>query len=278
MRDETDSETALWQDIEEQQQRQPGEPRLVVDVDGFEGPLDLLLTLARDQKVDLTRISILALAEQYLLFIEKIRKLRIELAADYLVMAAWLAYMKSRLLLPEPEKDDEPTGEELAEALAFRLRRLEAMRKAADQLLARPQLRQDIFPRGMPEGVTLQRRSEYVASLYDLLKAYVIQRQKQAAEVVYIHTRDVWSLQEARDILNRLVGSIDEWSSLNAFLLDYLSDPETRRTVIASSFTASLEMAKEGVIELRQTEAFSPLYMRRKAVDDNLPGEQEENR
>ena len=186
------------------------EPALVVDVAGFEGPLDLLLELARAQKVDITRISILALANQYLAYIEKIRSLRLELAADYLVMAAWLAYLKSRLLLPEVADGEEPTGEELAAELAFRLRRLEAMRDAAARLANRDRLGRDVFARGLPEPVLIKRRSEYSATLYDLLSAYAAQRQEKAIAFVTIGAREVWSLQDAREALSRMVGSLAE--------------------------------------------------------------------
>ena len=241
--------------------RSDGEPALVVDVDGFEGPLDLLLSLARSQKVDITRISILALAEQYLTYIEQIRLLRLELAADYLVMAAWLAYLKSRLLLPEAE-GDEPTGEELAAELAFRLQRLEAMREAANRLANTNRLGRDVFERGKPEPVVINRKSEYSATLYDLLSAYAAQRQQKAISVVHVRQRQVWSLQEAREILIRMIGKIAEWTPLSAFLSPYLVSKEMRATVTASSFSASLELVREGRIDLRQTAPFAPLYMR----------------
>jgi segregation and condensation protein A len=242
--------------------RADSEPALVVDVDGFEGPLDLLLALARSQKVDITRISILALAEQYLSYIEQIRQMRLELAADYLVMAAWLAYLKSRLLLPQEKDDDEPSGEELAAALAFRLRRLEAMRDAAARLANSNRLGRDVFPRGQPEPVVVNRTSEYSATLYDLLSAYAAQRQQKAISIVHVRARQVWSLQEAREVLIRMIGKIAEWTPLQAFLSPYLITREMRATVTASSFSASLELVREGHIDLRQTEPFAPLYMR----------------
>jgi segregation and condensation protein A len=234
---------------------------LMVDVDGFEGPLDLLLTLARAQKVDIARISILALAEQYLSYIEQIRQLRLEVAADYLVMAAWLAYLKSRLLLPEAEGDDEPSGEELAEALAFRLRRLEAMREAAAQLANRDRLGRDVFGRGMPEPIQIHKTSAYTATLYDLLSAYATQRQQRAISVVQVKKRQVWSLQEGREMLTRLVGQIAQWTPLSVFLSPYFS-PEMRATITAAAFGASLELVREGKFDLRQTHAFAPLYIR----------------
>lgn len=235
---------------------------LVVDVAGFEGPLDLLLHLARNQKVDLARISILALAEQYLLFVDSARKLRLELAADYLVMAAWLAYLKSRLLIPKQPGDQGESGEELAALLQFRLRRLEMMRDAAARLVNRNRLGRDVMARGMPEVVVLEKKTTYAASLYDLLTAYAVQRQRQAITNVRIARRSVWSLQDAREILTRLIGRMKDWTALDGFLVEYLARPEDRRTAIASSFAASLELVREGTLEIRQHEAFAPIYLR----------------
>ncbi len=237
-----------------------GEPALMIDVEGFEGPLDLLLALARSQKVDLTKISILALAEQYLAFIEELRKLRLELAADYLVMAAWLAFLKSKLLLPQ-EEDEEPTGEEMAAALAFRLQRLEAMREAAARLANSNRLGRDVFVRGAPEPVEVVRRSEYAATLYDLLTAYAVRRQEMAISVVHMKRREIWSLNDAREVLGRIVGRIADWTPLQVFLSPYLT-PELRASITASGFGASLELVREGKILVRQTEAFAPLYLR----------------
>ena len=250
----------LW--AENDDLRQTGDPSLVVDVDGFEGPLDLLLHLARNQKVDLARISVLALAEQYLVFIETARALRLELAADYLVMAAWLAYLKSRLLIPKQAKDEGPSGEEMAAALAFRLKRLEAMRDAATRLVNRNRLGRDVFARGMPELVIVEKRNEWSATLYDLLTAYAVQRQRQAVDSVKIARRGVWSLKDARDILIRMVGAFRDWTALDQFLVEYLATPEDRATAIASSFAASLELIREGALEARQEAAFAPLYLR----------------
>ncbi|PTW60039.1 condensin subunit ScpA [Breoghania corrubedonensis] len=241
---------------------EPQGPALVVDVDGYEGPLDLLLTLARSQKVDLTRISILALAEQYLTFVHEARKLRLELAADYLVMAAWLAYLKSRLLLPEQKDDDEPTGEELAAALAFRLRRLEAMREVAARLMNRNRLGRDVFPRGAPETVAVVRRSEWGATIYDLLMAYASQRQRNSVTSVSVGKRSVWSLADARTILTRLVGAAADWAPIDSYLATYMARPEERVSVLASAFSASLELVREGKVELRQSNPFAPLYIR----------------
>lgn len=234
----------------------------VVDVEGYEGPLDLLLALARSQKVDLSRISILTLTEQYLDFIDKVREMRIELAADYLVMAAWLAFLKSKLLLPDPEDEDEESGEELAQVLAFRLERLEAMRKAASTLMNRDRLGKEIFARGAPEAVAVTKKSEFSATLYDLLTAYATQRQRKSVSFVKVKLRKVWSLQEARETLQRLIGITTTWTRLDHYLLDYLVEPGQRATVLASSFTASLELAREGSVELRQSAAFAPVYIK----------------
>jgi len=242
------------------------EPGLVVDVDGFEGPLDLLLTLARQQKVDLSKISILALADQFLAFIAAARRLRLEMAADYLVMAAWLAYLKSRLLLPEQPAGEGPSAEEMATALAERLRRLEAFRSVAEQLVALPQLGRDVFQRGDPEPIEVIRRPQWSATLYDLLSAYALQRQQHALAHVRVAKRDVWSLAEARDVLSRLIGGASDWSRLDEYLLAYVVEPSMIPTVLASSFAASLELAREGQIELHQQEPFAPLFLRQRAA------------
>src|SRR6478672_7667070 len=241
-----------------------GEPALVVDVGGYEGPLDLLLTLARQQKVDLSKISILALADQYLAFIEAARKIRLELAGDYLVMAAWLAYLKSRLLLPEPPSPDGPSAEEMATALANRLRRLEAIREAANRLMNRPQFQRDIFPRGNPESIAEIRHPKFTATLYDLLTAYSAQRQQRVLATVHLARRTVWSLSEARASLERLIGMAEDWSCLDEYLLTYVVDPSQKATVFASTFAAALELVREGEMELNQKEAFAPLYFRKR--------------
>jgi len=250
-----------------------GEPALVVDVEGYEGPLDLLLTLARQQKVDLAKISILALADQYLGFIEAARKIRLELAADYLVMAAWLAYLKSRLLLPEPATPDGPSAEEMATALANRLRRLEAIREAANRLMNRPQFQRDIFPRGAPEAIAEIKHPKFTATLYDLLTAYSVQRQQRVLTTVHLARRTVWSLSEARASLERLVGmsESEDWSCLDDYLLSYVVDPSQRATVFASSFAAALELVREGEMELNQKEAFAPLYFRKRPSQAAMP-------
>ncbi len=247
-------------------ERAEGEPSLVVDVDGFEGPLDLLLALARSEKVDITRISILALAEQYLAFIERVRLVKLEIAADYLVMAAWLAYLKSRLLLPEAPGEEGPTGEELAADLAFRLRRLEAMRDAAARLANSQRLGRDVFQRGDPEPIAINRVNQYEATLYDLLSAYAVRRQERAISVVRVRARHVWSLKDAHAALGRLIGRIPDWTPMAELLSPYFASPEIRRSVAASSFGASLELVRAGTVELRQTEAFAPIYIRDRAT------------
>lgn len=250
-------------------ERGEDEPRLVVDVGGFEGPLDLLLDLARRQKVDLHEISILALAEQYLAFIEAARGMRLELAADYLVMAAWLAYLKSRLLLPEPPKPEGPSAGELASALASRLRRLEAIREAARLLDRMPQLGRDVFPRGRQERggdavVQDGTRPDFTASIFDLLDAYAKGRGRRAVPAaVTVARRPVWTLAEARDALQRLIGHGGDWVALDACLLRYLSDPAMRASILASGLSAILEMVREGEASLMQEAAFAPLLVRR---------------
>jgi segregation and condensation protein A len=253
-------------------ERASDEPALIVDVDGFEGPLDLLLGLARQQKVDLAKISILALADQYLAFIEAARQLRLELAADYLVMAAWLAYLKSRLLLPEVEEEGGPSAEEMAASLAYRLRRLEALREVAQTLMARPQLDRDIFARGSPEPIADIKHPEWSATIYDLLSAYASQRQKRALSHVRFKQREVWSLAEARAAIERLIGRAGDWSELDKFLLAYVVDPSMATTVFASSFAATLELVREGVIEVHQHAAFAPIFVRRRAAEAGQQG------
>jgi len=241
---------------------------LLVDVEGFEGPLDLLLALARTHKVDLARISMLALADQYLAFVAEARRIDLELAADYLVMAAWLAYLKSRLLLPrEGEDAEEPSGEELAARLAFRLRRLEAMRNAIAVLMTRNRLGRDVFPRGMPESMRTIRDTSYTAQIYDLLKAYAEQRKRTVRHVHVVNARTVCSIKEARQRLEALIGERPgDWLELDLLIERFLTASEAARSVLASSFGASLEMAREGLVELRQEGPFAPIYMRRKAA------------
>lgn len=254
-------------------ERASDEPSLMVDVEGFEGPLDLLLTLARQQKVDLAKISILALADQYLAFIEAARKMRLELAADYLVMAAWLAYLKSRLLLPEQHPAEGMSAEDMANALARRLRRLEAIRQFAEQLISRPQLGREVFQRGEPQPIAEIKHPQWSATLYDLLSAYAARRQIQSRSVVRVPKRTVWSLAEAREALERLVGQSMDWSPLDKYLVAYLVEPDMVATVLASSFAAALELIREGQMEAHQQSAFSPLYLRKKQTADGSPAQ-----
>ena len=252
-------------DAPEDRMEAGAEETLVVDVEGFEGPLDLLLALARTQKVDLAKISVLALAQQYLDFIGEARRLRLEIAADYLVMAAWLAYLKSKLLLPaEPSEEGEPTGPELAALLAFRLKRLDAMRDVSAQLMTRKRLGRDVFGRGRPEPTRVTRKSIYDANVYDLLKAYSQQRQRTATHIWKVRQRTVWSLKEAREELERLLGIACDWVPLDQLLAEFLVEPELRKTALASGFTATLEMTREGALEIRQSKSFAPLMVRRR--------------
>ncbi|MGI8527187.1 MAG: segregation and condensation protein A [Pseudolabrys sp.] len=246
------------------EERATDEPAMMVDVEGFEGPLDLLLTLARQQKVDLTKISILALADQYLSFIEAARKLRLELAADYLVMAAWLAYLKSRLLRPDDAPAEGQSAEDMVLALAHRLRRLEAFRNVATQLMGRPQLGRDIFPRGAPEPIAIVKQPEWSATLYDLLTAYTSQRQQTALGRVRFAKRTVWSLAEARAALDRMIGQSSDWTRIDQFLIAYVVEPAMAATVFASSFASALELVREGAAEIHQKQAFAPLFMRKR--------------
>ena len=238
---------------------------LIVDVDGFEGPLDLLLTLSRTQKVDLRKISVLELARQYLAFIEKAKELRIELAADYLVMAAWLAFLKSRLLLPPDPAEDGPSGEELAAHLAFQLERLQAMRKASAELMARNQLNRDFFARGVTQDVTRVRRVTYTATLLDLMQAYARTRTKDEFRPFVYDRESVFTMEQALDRMRGLIGYAGEWTDLLSYLPEgWEMDPKKRRSATAANFAASLELAKAGQIELRQGETFAPIQIRKK--------------
>ena len=234
----------------------------VVDLDGFEGPIDVLLSLAREHKLDLTRISILALAEQYLEFVAKVRRTNLELAADYLVMAAWLAYLKSRLLLPDLGGEDEPTGEEMAAALAFQLQRLEAMQNAGQRLMARSRLRHDFFPRGAPETFRALVNPILEVTLYDLLKAYGDQKRRGPGGPLHIEPFDIYTVEDALKRLRRLLGSTPDWESLWRFLPEGMLEGLVARSAIASTFAASLELAREGKVKLRQHDAFGPIYLK----------------
>jgi segregation and condensation protein A len=238
---------------------------LIVDVDGFEGPLDLLLSLSRTQKVDLRKVSVLQLAEQYLAFINRAVSLRIELAADYLVMAAWLAFLKSRLLLPPEPGEDGPSAEDLAAHLAFQLERLQAMREAAARLMARDQLGRDFFARGLPEGISLHRKISYDATLLDLMRAYARIRTKDDFRPFVMDREHVFTMERALERLRGLIGYVGEWSDLTSFLPEgWNTTPMARRSATASNFAAVLEMAKQGKLALRQGETFSPIQIRRR--------------
>jgi len=233
---------------------------LTIDIDGWEGPLDLLLSLARSQKVDLRRISILQLVQQYLDYIDEARALKLELAADYLVMAAWLAFLKSALLLPR-DPEQEPSPEELALRLQLRLERLHAMREAGARLMARDRLGRDVFVRGAPEGLRTVRKALWQAEIYDLIAAYgrVSARTRPVMHVV--HDRQVMTLEAAIERVSRLVGTAIDWATIESFLPDGAQGP-FRKSALASSFLAALELAKQGRVDLRQKSPFAPLYLR----------------
>ncbi len=236
---------------------------LIVDVDGFEGPLDLLLTLSRTQKVDLRRISVLALAQQYLAFVERAKALRIELAADYLVMAAWLAFLKSRLLLPPDPTDEGPSAEELAAHLAFQLERLQAMRDAAARLMARDRLGRDVFARGIPEDVARLRQVRYSASLLDLMQAYARIRTRDEFRPFVMDRDAVFTMEQALERLRGLVGHTPDWTDLANYLPEgWAADPMRRRSATASTFAASLELVREGRLEMRQSDTFARIELR----------------
>jgi segregation and condensation protein A len=241
---------------------------LIIDVDGYEGPLDVLLALARAQKVDLRKISILALAEQYLAFVAEARKMQLDLAADYLVMASWLAFLKSKLLLPEQEKEGEPSAEELAERLALQLQRLEAIRMAATRLMSRDRLGTEVFLRGAPEGIRVIKSPKYADTLLDLLKAYSTQRVKKIAHANYALRRlPLFAIEDARHRLQRMLGVVIDWAVIDALVPDEFGTGEARRSGIASTLSASLDMARDGLVELRQMAPFAPLYVRRKSSE-----------
>lgn len=236
--------------------------RLLLDIEGFEGPIDVLLALARDQKVDLTRISILALADQYLEFVLRARQISLELAADYLVMAAWLAYLKSRLLLPAPPGDEEPSGAEMAAMLAFQLQRLEAMKEAGAKLMERPRLGRDFFACGEGEQLRVENRSRFDVTLYDILRAYGRQHARQEASTLHIAPINLYSIEDALVRLRDVVGNVPDWCVLESFLPAGIRDALRFRSAVAVTFVASLELAKSGRIEISQIAAFSPLYIR----------------
>lgn len=241
------------------------EEALIVDVEGFEGPLDLLLTLSRTQKVDLMKISVLKLAEQYLAFVEQARKLRIELAADYLVMAAWLAFLKSRLLLPPDPEAEGPTAEDMAAHLAFQLERLQAMREAASRLMGRDRLGQSRFQRGAPETVARTRKTQWQAGLIDLMRAYSRLRTKDEFRPYAFDRKGVFTMEQALDRVRKMIGFAGDWTALADFLPDgWEVDPARRRSATAATFAATLELARQGQLELKQDGTFTPITIRRK--------------
>ncbi|MAE52168.1 MAG: segregation/condensation protein A [Micavibrio sp.] len=257
--------------------------QLLINVDGYEGPIDVLLDLARNQKVDITQISILQLARQYLSFIERAQELNLELAAEYLVMAAWLAYLKSRLLLPKTEEGDEPSAQEMAEALQFQLRRLEAMQNCAEALMNRPQLGQDVFTRGRPEGLGVVTHTRWNVTLYDMLKAYGdIQRRGDDShyDLPEFH---LMSTEDAMSRLTRMLGNLPRkgmhsvWTTLESFMPDGVKDKMYGRSALASTFTVGLELVKQGKLEIKQDGAFRPIYMRGRIVEDDDGGEDAQN-
>ncbi len=239
----------------------PEDKKLVVDVEGFEGPIDVLLSLARDQKVDLTQISILELADQYLIWVEEIRRSNLELAADYLVMAAWLAYIKSRLLLPDFSKEEEPTGEEMAVALRFQLRRLESMQQTGATLMHRKQLGQDFFARGEPERFGYHSQTSYDVDLFELLNAYGDHTHRSNIHTLHIQPSDLYSPDDAEKWLKK-IRSIPDWQDLCHFLPEELQNDIVSRSMLASAFVAALQMTKEGQLEIKQRRVFGPIMIR----------------
>jgi len=249
---------------------------LLINIDGYEGPIDVLLDMARTQKVDLREISILQLVRQYLGFIERAKELRLELAAEYLVMAAWLAYLKSRLLLPQEKKEDaEYSGEQMAEALQFQLRRLEAMRDLGQKIMSRPQLGVNVFARGMPDGLRTKFETTWQVSLYDLLKAYGDITRRKEYQTYDLPTFNILSMEDAANNLAKMLGNLPRtgphsvWTTLQSFIPEGITDPLLIRSTMASTFTAGLEMAKQGKLEIRQEGAFKPIYLR---TADREPG------
>ncbi|MGR3640672.1 segregation and condensation protein A [Alterinioella nitratireducens] len=254
----------MWETVAERRAAEA----LIVDVDGFEGPLDVLLTLSRTQKVDLRTISVLKLAEQYLAFVEKARSLRIELAADYLVMAAWLAFLKSRLLLPPDPSEEGPTGEELAAHLAFQLERLQAMRERAAQLMARDRLGKDRFARGLPEVVETARNVTYTASLLDLMQGYARIRTRDEFRPFTMDRDRIFTMEEALDRMRCMIGYSGDWMDIIGFIPEgWRNDPKKRRSATASTFAAALELVKAGRADLRQRETFSPIHLKPRAPE-----------
>ena len=257
-----DIEARVSEFEEEKDYAKAADKQLVVDVVGFEGPIDVLLTLARDQKVDLTQISILELANQYLAWIAKVRQTNLELAADYLVMAAWLAYLKSRLLLPDLTEEDEHTGEEMAAALHFQLQRLEGMQAVGAKLLARDQLGQEFFARGEPERFGYTSNTEFDADIYDLLSAYGDHTRRSKLKTLHIEPSDLYSPDDAIKWLTSMFGSISDWTDLSQFLPHQIKSDIVSRSMMASALVAALQLTKEGQLQIRQTEDYGAVYVR----------------
>ena len=257
-----DMETKISEFEDDNEFAPSSDHRLVLDVDGFAGPIDVLLTLAREQKVDLTQISILELADQYLVWVAKLRQANLELAADYLVMAAWLAYLKSLLLLPTSTDDEEPTGEEMAAALQFQLLRLESMQQAGEKLLARDQLGQDFFPRGNPEKFGYNLNGAFEASIYDLLKAYGEHTHRSNVRILRIELSDLYSTDDGLKWLTKMLGSMPDWTSLLQFLPAEIKGDLVSRSMVASALSAALQLTKQGELKIRQTETFGTIYVR----------------
>ena len=245
---------------------------LIVNLSGYEGPLDVLLIMAKSQKVDLMKISILQLTEQYLVFIAEVRKKNLELAADYLVMAAWLAYLKSNLLLPREETGEELTAEQMAERLKFQLKKLEAFRQVSEKLMNLPVLGTNFFNRGMPEGIRLIRTPEYYLSLYDLLKSYANQRYKSAYSSMVIERPAVYAMEEALVRLQRMVGTAFEWTKLESFLPPEFSKGKNARSGVAGTLAAAMELVREGVLEVQQLAPFGPVFIKNKNNNEEIIG------
>ena len=245
---------------------------LIVNLSGYEGPLDVLLIMAKSQKVDLMKISILQLTEQYLVFIAEVRKKNLELAADYLVMAAWLAYLKSNLLLPREETGEELTAEQMAERLKFQLKKLEAIRQVSEKLMNLPVLGTNFFNRGMPEGIRLIRTPEYYLSLYDLLKSYANQRYKSAYSSMVIERPAVYAMEEALVRLQRMVGTALEWTKLESFLPPEFSKGKNARSGVAGTLAAAMELVREGVLEVQQLAPFGPVFIKNKNNNEEIIG------
>ena len=257
-----DMETKISEFEDDNEFTPSSDHRLVLDVDGFAGPIDVLLTLAREQKVDLIQISILELADQYLVWVAKLRQANLELAADYLVMAAWLAYLKSILLLPTSTDDEEPTGEEMAAALQFQLLRLESMQQAGEKLLARDQLGQDFFPRGNPEKFGYNLNGAFEASIYDLLKAYGEHTHRSNFRILRIELSDLYSTDDGLKWLTKMLGSMPDWTSLLQFLPAEIKGDLVSRSMVASALSAALQLTKQGELKIRQTKTFGTVYLR----------------